>query len=281
MKLVLLYNAFSGNGKGKKIAEKMKASLLERGLAFDAFENQWPDDLSPYSEVLLFGGDGTLNYFINRYGVARLPMTLFPGGTGNDVHWKLFGKADPEKQIHTWPNYHRKYIDVATCNGEYFVNMVGIGFDGEVLKRMKAIRWIGGHLGYLSVVVRLIFSFVENNLSLRWDGKGKTQACLLCQVSNSSRTGGGFMVAPHASIDDGLLNLTFCGAMSVFKRLLFLPKVEKGQHLNVSGVETHLVSHVLIEATQDLYYQLDGELRSGNRFDVQLASQKLEVRCLL
>ncbi len=139
----------------------MKAILHSRGLAFDVFENQWPAELNNYSEVLLFGGDGTLNYFVNRYGVLSLPLTLFPGGTGNDVHWKLFGDTNGEKQIHSWPEFKTMAIDVGVCNGEYFVNMVGIGFDGEVLKRMKAIRWIGGHIGYLSVVIRLIFSFVE------------------------------------------------------------------------------------------------------------------------
>ncbi len=278
MKLVLLYNSFSGNGKGKQLAEKMKASLLSRGLAFDAFENQWPADLNIYSEVLLFGGDGTLNYFVNRYGVLSLPLTLFPGGTGNDVHWKLFGDLDAEKQIHTWPQFKTKAIDVGVCNSEYFVNMVGIGFDGEVLKKMKAIRWIGGHLGYLSVVIRLIFSFVENNLTLSWDNHQKSQPCLLCQISNSSRTGGGFMVAPHAKIDDGLLNLTFCGAKSVLGRLLFLPKVERGKHLAVKGVETYPITRVRIEAAGPIPYQLDGELRSGNRFDFKLADQKLMVR---
>ncbi|MBK8850111.1 MAG: hypothetical protein IPN73_08135 [Saprospiraceae bacterium] len=278
MKLVLLYNSFSGNGKGKQLAEKMKASLLSRGLAFDAFENQWPAELNNYSEVLLFGGDGTLNYFVNRYGVLSLPLTLFPGGTGNDVHWKLFGDTNGEKQIHSWPEFKTMAIDVGVCNGEYFVNMVGIGFDGEVLKRMKAIRWIGGHIGYLSVVIRLIFSFVENNLTLVWDKDHKSQACLLCQVSNSSRTGGGFMVAPHAKIDDGLLNLTYCGAMSVFKRLLFLPKVERGKHLAVRGVETYPITRVKIEAPRLLHYQLDGELRSGSSFDFKLADQKLLVR---
>ncbi|HRG21796.1 MAG TPA: diacylglycerol kinase family protein [Saprospiraceae bacterium] len=278
MKLVLLYNSFSGNGKGKQLAEKMKASLLSRGLAFDAFENQWPAELSLYSEALLFGGDGTLNYFINRYGVLSLPLTLFPGGTGNDVHWKLFGNVDADTQIHTWPDYQPKAIDVGVCNDEYFVNMVGIGFDGEVLKKMKAIRWIGGHLGYLSVVIRLIFSFVENNLTLSWDNHRKSQPCLLCQVSNSSRTGGGFMVAPHAKIDDGLLNLTFCGAKSILGRLLFLPKVEKGKHLSVKGVETYPITKVRIEAPGAIPYQLDGELRTGNCFDFKLADQKLLVR---
>ena len=86
------------------------------------------------------------------------------------------------------------------------------------------------------------------------------------------------MVAPHAKIDDGLLNLTYCGAMSVFKRLLFLPKVERGKHLAVRGVETYPITRVKIEAPRLLHYQLDGELRSGSSFDFKLADQKLLVR---
>ena len=72
----------------------MKANLQALGLAFVAFENHWPPSLEGFDEVFLFGGDGTLNYFINHYGVPdQVVLTLFPGGTGNDLHWKLFDQT--------------------------------------------------------------------------------------------------------------------------------------------------------------------------------------------
>jgi len=279
MSILILYNSFSGNGKGKLMAEKMKANLEALGLAFVAFENHWPPSLDGFDEVFLFGGDGTLNYFINHYGVPdQVVLTLFPGGTGNDLHWKLFDQTSVETQMQNWQQYPVTSIDVASCNNEYFVNMIGLGFDGEVLRKMKTVRLIGGHLGYLLVVIRLIFSFREKWMTLQWAGSQLRTQLLLCQVSNSSRTGGGFHVAPHAIINDGWLNLTFCEPKTIWQRLLFLPKVEKGKHLSETGVHTHTIQQLEISAEADVYYQLDGELRCRNHFTIDLAERKLRVR---
>ncbi len=279
MDILILYNSYSGNGKGKAMAETMKARLQSMGLAFMAFENDWPDDLDSCQEVFLFGGDGTLNYFINKYKVpAHITLTLFPGGTGNDLHWKLFGETDIADQMQNWQTYPTTHIDVGRCNEEYFVNMIGLGFDGEVLRKMKTIRWIGGHLGYLLVVIRLIFSYNEKVLKLSWPEHTVHSPLLLCQVSNSSRTGGGFHVAPHARIDDGWLNLTYCLPKSIWQRLFFLPKVERGSHLSVAGVFTHTVQRLEITAQETIYYQLDGELRNSIHFHIDLAERKLKVR---
>ena len=54
-----------------------------------------------------------------------------------------------------------KRVDAASCNDQLYMNSLGIGFDGEVLQSMRTIRWMGGHLGYLLVVLRKIFSFKE------------------------------------------------------------------------------------------------------------------------
>ena len=156
--------------------------------------------------------------------------------------------------------------------------MIGLGFDGEVLRKMKTVRLIGGHLGYLLVVIRLIFSYREKWMTLQWAGSQLRTQLLLCQVSNSSRTGGGFHVAPHAIINDGWLNLTFCEPKTILQRLLFLPKVEKGKHLSETGVHTHTIQQLEISAEADVYYQLDGELRCSNHFTIDLAERKLRVR---
>lgn len=279
MKLLILYNAYSGGGKGRMLAKKMKARLHSMGLAFDAFKNDWPPGLDGYREVLLFGGDGTLNYFINKYGIADIPITLFPGGTGNDLHWKLFGNLSADAQINNWQSYPVCQVDVGQCNNTHFINMVGLGFDGEVLRRMKAIRWIGGHLGYLIIVIRTIFTYREKTFTLRWDNESAiTVDLILCHITNSSRTGGGFMVAPHALINDGLLNLIYACPKSVIKRLFFLPGVEKGSHLKDPDVFCHEIKKLTISAKEEVPYQLDGELRYDHTFEIVLAEKKQYMR---
>ena len=57
------------------------------------FDLQWPPDLQNFDEVWVMGGDGTFNYFVNKYPDCSIPIGLFQGGTGNDFHWKVFGSG--------------------------------------------------------------------------------------------------------------------------------------------------------------------------------------------
>ena len=91
---------------------------------------------------------------------------------------------------------------------------------------------------------------------------------LLLMVTNSSRTGGGFHVSPKASVNDGLLDLILCKPLSVFKRLVNLPKIEKGKHLEKDFIVHKQISNIKIESNSDVYAQIDGELISSRSFDI-------------
>ena len=58
--------------------------------ALSVFDEKWPDSLADFEEVWVMGGDGTFNYFVNRYPDCSIPIALFKGGTGNDFYWKLY-----------------------------------------------------------------------------------------------------------------------------------------------------------------------------------------------
>lgn len=274
--ILVLYNTYSGNGRGCKLSEKAIDFLNINRLTFNAHQNDWPENLVGFSEVWLFGGDGTLNYFLNKYDSINIPLALFPGGTGNDFHWKLYGNLSVEDQLIKVLNNNIIKTDLGICNGERFINMVGLGFDGAVLKDVKTARFVGGHLGYLLLVIKNIFTFKEKQYDVELNGRRFTINSLLFLVTNSSRTGGGFMVSPHAKIDDGLLDVIYCEALNIFQRLFLLPKVEKGKHINDKKIKTALSSEVCINCIEKIYYQLDGELRSANSFNISIQSRKLQ-----
>lgn len=274
--IAILYNTFSAKGKGRRIAFQLSQLSSHTILCS---ENEWPLDINQYHEIWLVGGDGTVNYFLNKYLEINRPLLIFPGGTGNDIHWKLYGNISWDKQLENIQNYSPKLIDLGICNDKIFINGIGIGFDGEVLKSMNSIRFVGGHLGYLMVVIKKIFSFKEPNYKILINGKVIEQKCMLLSIANSSRTGGGFMVSPLAEVNDGLLNLFYCKPLSIFKRLLALPKVEKGTHLTLPFVHHETLTAVVIDAAYEIYAQIDGELFLSKRFEIQLLGRKLEIRC--
>ena len=105
--------------------------------------------------------------------------------------------------MQNWQQYPITSIDVARCNNEYFVNMIGLrAFDGEVLRKMKTVRLIGGHLGYLLVVIRLIFFTGKmDDIAMGWQPIAHaTDCCVRFPIPTERRR---LSWAPHAIINDG------------------------------------------------------------------------------
>jgi diacylglycerol kinase (ATP) len=211
--IALLVNSVAGKGKALQVCQIIENELTKSNIYFTTYQNNWCATLDGYTEAWVVGGDGTLNFFLNKYPNCSIPIAIFKGGTGNDVAWKLYGDITTQKQIQKVLSGTAQRTDAGLCNGKIFMNGVGIGFDGEVLQSINAIRYIGGHLGYLLVVIKIIFSFHEYSVSIAVDGKTIAKKFLLLMVFNSSRTGGGFYVAPNAMLNDGLLNMVLCNAV--------------------------------------------------------------------
>src|SRR5688500_14290207 len=140
--IVVLVNPAAGKGKAGIIAGKVAEKLKNAGVGMQLYFTDWPQSLAGFTDVFLIGGDGTLNYFINHYHECRLPISLFPAGSGNDFAWKLHGKKSWEESFEIAMNGKITAVDAGTCNGKYFINGVGIGFDGQVVKSMGRKRFV-------------------------------------------------------------------------------------------------------------------------------------------
>jgi YegS/Rv2252/BmrU family lipid kinase len=216
------------------------------------------------------GGDGTLNYFLNAYSAISIPLVIFKGGTGNDFAWQLYGTMNVMQQVQHVLNATAQPVDAGMCNDTFFVNSVGIGFDGEVLRSMSAIRRMAGHLGYLWVVIKKIFSFKEFLFSINVNERKISEKFLLVNVANASRTGGGFLISPQAKINDGALNLVLCKPLSITQRLKFLPVIEKGKHLRLPFIAHEQINNLMVTCHTKVFAQLDGELIHNDCFDIKI-----------
>ncbi len=269
-RILLLINPLANKKRIEKISSQISAALSERKIAFTSFTEPWPAEINIYKEVWLIGGDGTLNYFLNFYKNISIPIVIFKGGTGNDFATRLYGKLSIIGQINKVLISEPRSVDAAECNGRKFINGAGIGFDGEVLKSIKAIRLLGSHFGYLWVVLRKIFSFKEELYQIQYDNANLSARYLLVMITNSTTTGGGFIVSPEAKIDDGKLNMILCKPLPVLKRLKYLPVIEKGKHLNKEFILHKEIRNVRIVCEKETLAQIDGELISAKIFEIKI-----------
>ena len=278
--VAILANTTAGKGKSKQISIWLQEQLITLNKLSNIYDLEWPSDaeLNQYSDAWVIGGDGTINYFINKYPNCKIPITLFCGGTGNDFAWKLYGDVTIEKQLATILDATPKPIDAAKVNGKLYINCLGVGFDGEILQSMKSIRFIGGHYGYLLAVIFKIFFFKEQKIQIQIGEEIWNEKFLLALIVNSSRAGGGFFIAPPAALNDGLLNMVLSKKISILKRLWYLPVIQKGKHLHLPFIIHRLVEKITIKCEKELPIQVDGELLYAKDIQIEVLPSQFLFR---
>ncbi len=76
LRIAILENPAAGVGRAIPMAQKLSAKLSERNIQYALFDKEWPADLTSFTDVWIVGGDGTLNYFVNRYPHLKKYPTL-------------------------------------------------------------------------------------------------------------------------------------------------------------------------------------------------------------
>ena len=233
------------------------------------YDEKWPESLVGFDEVWVMGGDGTFNYFVNRYSDCSIPIALFKGGTGNDFYWKLYGKISKEMHLNAVLAGHSESFDAGQVNSMLFLNGVGIGIEGEVLAAMDAIRWIGGALGYYLAAIPALFRFKTYEIQ-------GSKPVFLCMVFNSARAGGGFLFFPSADVQDGELDMLTCDPLPVWKRLFYMPIIQSGGHVNLPFIPFSKIKSERIVCNRVLRAQVDGEVLASDTFEFKILPAKFK-----
>lgn len=256
------------------MADTISLTLKAKGVDHTLFTAYWPEVLDEFTAVWIVGGDGTLNYFINKYPDTLLPLSVFAGGSGNDFHWMLYGETTVEEQIERVLHGKPQLIDAGVCNGQLFLNGVGIGFDGAIVKDLLGKKMLAGKASYLLSILKNIFAYREEYCELRMQERFVAQDCFMISVANGRRYGGGFQVAPRAVMQDGLLDISVIGKIPPVSRMRYLPVMEKGEHLELPFVQYYQSGRVLIEAKKELPAHIDGEYVKTRRYEIEVLPSK-------
>ncbi len=277
--IAILCNQLAGAGRAGFLAERIALKLSGREIPHSLFIESWPDNFNEFTDVWIVGGDGTLNYFVNHYPDIKLPLVIFNGGTGNDFHWLLYGKMSFEEQLQLALSAEPKPIDLGRCNEKFFINGVGIGFEGEVAKSLTGKKKKAGKASFMAMILRKIFSYRSTSYRITVDDKPiAAKKYLMIDVSNGSRAGGGFHIAPTARADDGLFDVVLIDALHSLKRLRWLPVIEKGKHYGLSFIHISKAKKISVESNSIIQSHLDGEYYSAYKLEIEILPGKLLFR---
>jgi diacylglycerol kinase family enzyme len=98
-------------------------------------------------------------------------------------------------------------------------------------------------------------------------------------VMNGRCFGSGFWVCPDARADDGLLDVLVAQAVSRLTILRLIPKIMRGTHTHEPVLRMFQARGVLIESSQPLVVEADGEFpyTQARRLQVDILPKRLRV----
>jgi diacylglycerol kinase family enzyme len=163
-----------------------------------------------------------------------------------------------------------------TGRQEFFDNTLGIGFDAVVTIRSHKLPVVRGFLMYLTAVIQtIILNFNPMQLHVETDSESWDLPTLMLTLCNGPREGGGFLVAPQARNDDGLLEYATIRKVSRLMMFRLVPEVMKGTHGRFKQVRMGTFRKMSINSDRALYIHTDGEIFTGFNTDTRRLS--LEV----
>lgn len=275
MKKYILYNPHAGNGKCKAEVEALQASY-ENTVLIDmrkvtSYETFFAGlDIS--DEVIICGGDGTLNRFINDTNGIDIKNNIYyyAIGSGNDFARDL-GKekgAEPTFCI----NKYIRDLPTVTVNGKkyLFINGVGYGIDGyccevgDMLHEKNEKENTNKPINYTSIAIKgLLFHYKPTKATVTVDGKKHTyKKVWLAPTMNGKYYGGGMMPTPDQERlqDDKKLSILVFHNSGKLKALMIFPSLFKGKHIeHTKQVEVLSGKEITVEFDRPTALQIDGE----------------------
>lgn len=270
-KYSVLFNPRSGNGRGTAGAEELKQLMKGDALRFydvtaiedyAAFFSALEDD----EQVILAGGDGTVNHFVNDTAqiVHNKEIYYYATGSGNDF-LKDIGVQRGEKPILLNP-YMKDLPEVTVKGKQYkFFNAIGYGIDGyccEIGDRLRAKS--DKPINYTKIAIKgLLFDYQPTNATVTVDGVTRTyKRVWLAPTMNGRYFGGGMMASPNQdrlNKERSVSVMVMYGGLRLYILSIF-PTIFTGAHLKYTKHVEELMGHeVKITFDRPTALQIDGE----------------------
>ena len=289
----VILNPTSGKGKGATRGPEFVSELVKLGVEVTDLTGSDYDDAmqrgrraiaeGSIDALAVAGGDGMMHLGINLCAGTGVPLALMPCGTGNDAAMTLGIPIDKPAEaaklaVDSFSN--PRVVDLGlgvTANHRFhFFNSASAGFDAIVNRRANRWKYPKGPSRYTLAMLYELVSFDSLKYRAKIDGKPRDLDGMLCAVANGPSYGGGMLVAPDASVDDGKLDLFIVHKITKPELIKVFPKVFTGAHVTHPAVEIIRCEDVTL-ISEGVPVYADGEPVGVLPMTVSVAPKSLKV----
>lgn len=276
MKYIFIINPTAGRGRALAASDKIRKVCEEKNIKYEIhFTKEKGDAIKiakkyRFSKNIIFsvGGDGTLNEVVNGMVGSKNALGVIPCGSGNDFYRTL---EKMEDGMHL--------IDVGKINKKYFINVASIGIDAEIGENaniMKKIKIPKTQI-YNASIVYTFFKYKFKDIDFEIDNTVGNEKCTILTVCNGTMYGGGYKIAPEASLCDGYFDVYFIKKISKGIIPFLISKLKKGTHGEEKCVKKFKANKIKFKCDTPLICGIDGETIIDNKFKIKVLEKELLI----
>jgi YegS/Rv2252/BmrU family lipid kinase len=285
-RIVFIVNPKAGTNLQKHICDSVEKNLNRLKFDHDFRFTERPEhakDLAKeaiaegFEIVVAVGGDGSINEIASALLGTDAVLGIVPAGSGNGLAMHLGYGRDIDEAVKKLNTAEERLIDVGLMNGQPFINLAGVGFDGLVSNLMKESEW-RGFIPYFLKSVEAGLKYTPRECTIELDDKVLTEKCFIISVANGPMWGYNFQIAPDARLDDGFFEVVILKDVPKWQYFALVPSTLNGKIYEAEFVEHFTTRRVKISAPGKNYVHLDGEglmLESGLEFEIKPKALKI------
>jgi YegS/Rv2252/BmrU family lipid kinase len=288
--LVFVVNPFSGTTNKTGIDQIIKTHLNHSLYTYQVFLTEYSkhaiqivDSIKSQNDIYAFiavGGDGTVNEVASQLVDSDKVLGIIPQGSGNGFGCSIGMSRNIIESLKLLNTSDELVIDTGVCNGQCFINLSGIGIDGQIVYKTRNDS-SRGFFKYLKTTLQLSYRYkpviakVYMDNILKYEGRYATIV-----IANGTTYGYDFKIAPLADYVDGVLDLVLIKDEPLYKYFIHLPKYFSKGVKDLSFVINDKAEKIKVEIENESYYHLDGEGKvhqNDYEFEVKKSSLKILI----
>ncbi|MBR4828904.1 MAG: diacylglycerol kinase family lipid kinase [Muribaculaceae bacterium] len=265
--ILAIINPVSGIGSKDKIPrlidtvvdhERNEVSIITTEYAGHAREIAAQAVQDGFDVVVAIGGDGTVNEVGSALCGTDTALAIVPSGSGNGLARHLRISMNASRALQVLNNGVKGKFDYCTVNGKPFFCVCGMGFDAAVSNKF-ANEGTRGFITYIKTALSEYINYKPQAYKIDIDDKSMTDKAFVIACCNAAQYGNNAYIAPRATMQDGLIDVTVMHPFSpvaspLLGVRLFLRQLNVDNHVSI-----YRGKHVVIERRHDDVIHIDGD----------------------
>ncbi len=268
MTLSLIVNPFAGGGRAARELDGVEAALHSLGLEYHVERTRSLDHARELAlaaaqageTAVAFGGDGLIGAVADALRHTDGVLGVLPGGRGNDFVRMLGIPGSPPAACEVLAHGEVRRLDLGVIGERTFIGIASCGFDSEANRIANETTLVRGRLVYAYGLLRALAGWRPATFTVTVDGAdARSVSGYTVAAANSRYYGGGMMLAPDATLQDGMLDVVLILETPKLRFLRRAPAVFTGAHVRLENVELLRGRTIEISASRPFTMYADGD----------------------